>query len=365
MESKHVILGLLLLALAVLGIGQEYYFYQPDIDFGSETVFNPFSLLINGSYDILRNDARTKNIFAIEYGLGFENVLDNITDPLNRIQQFGTREFLAHEVLPLEGYDAQYVQYWPNYATHLVGNGMQFVKISEWYHHRGYSHPRLWGGVTTTIFQVMNEVVEHSSRSHLNVDAIADILIFNPLGFALFSLDAPKRFFSDKINLIDWSLQPMIDPFSGRLENAGQQFAVKYPLPWINSVRGFAYWGIQGLSGLSWSLPSGDGLSVAGGVVANSLVTNVVSGFEFMSANLDGALGIFFDRQNSLLWSAIITGPGLVNLRVNIFPGVINTPWGSPGLYCAVGRWDGFILGINLPMTPIGLQRRLVKPGSD
>ncbi|MFH1851294.1 MAG: hypothetical protein ABIA75_03025 [Candidatus Neomarinimicrobiota bacterium] len=348
-------LMIFLMLLSTCRARSDYYYYHPGADYGTELLFNPVTLLLNGSFDILRNGARTKDITAIDYRAGYENVIANISDPLNRIRRYGVEEFIAHEIFPVRGSDFNYIQYWPNYATHVFGNGMQYVKAAEWYDFHGFDKPYLLSGITTTAYQFLNEVVEHSSRATLNVDPIADLLIFNPVGLALFSLPATRRFFSETTQLLDWSLQPMLAPATGFLENAGQQYALKYPLPGSARVKGFVFWGIQGMVGASLARPDGEALSLAAGVIVNNLREKRLNRVAFMAPHLDGAIGLFHDRNNSLLYSVIISGPRLPNCRVNIFPGIIRTRWGSPGIYCGFGQWDGLLVGIGWAVSPVGL----------
>lgn len=57
---KKIILLMLIVVINASGNDYEYYFYNPDIDYGSESIFNPISLFINGSFDILRNGLTIK-----------------------------------------------------------------------------------------------------------------------------------------------------------------------------------------------------------------------------------------------------------------------------------------------------------------
>ncbi len=353
-----------LLTVSQAGSTTDYYFYHPEIAQGSEAWFNPVTLALNGSFDILRNGSRTRDITELEYGLGWDNVWYNISRPVKRIEQFGWSEFLAHEVLPLKGLDKNYSQYWPNYATHIVGNGMQYIKVAEWFDWHGYHYPRLLAFLNTSLYQIMNEVVEHSSRPGVNVDPIADILIFNPLGFLLFSFEGPRRFFSETTQLCDWSLQPLLLPVSTELVNAGQQYAFKYPLPKLDRIKGFMFWGIQGMTGLSFVRSGGFTNSVAIGVVANNLVEKRLGVLEFMTANLDGAIGYFRDYRNSLLYSLILTGPQLPNCRINIFPGVLQYKTITPGIYLGFGEWDGLVFGLTIASIPVGLGTAIINNGT-
>lgn len=74
-----------------------------------------------------------------------------------------------------------------------------------------------------------------------------------------------------------------------------------------------------------------------------------------VTPELDGALGFFYDIDNSLVASMIVTGPGLYNARVNIYPGYWDLGFLSPGFYLGFGEWDKFIAGISFVHIPVGL----------
>ena len=61
------------------------------------------------------------------------------------------------------------------------------------------------------------------------------------------------------------------------------------------------------------------------------------------------------DKNNSLLYSCIITGPRFYNIKLNVYPNMIKKWILQPGFYLAFGQLDGFIFGISLANIPIGL----------
>ena len=72
--------------LAVYAQKKEYYFYNPEIDYGSEHTLTPAAIFLNGSYDVLRNGGHENNgeiidVFKLDYESGFINVWDKITKP--------------------------------------------------------------------------------------------------------------------------------------------------------------------------------------------------------------------------------------------------------------------------------------------
>ena len=338
---------------------KKYYFYNPQIDYGSEGMFNPFSLLLNGSYDVLRNgshenNGETINIFRLDYKQGFKNVWDNISSPLWHINRYGWRRYLKHEIIPTS-LDRNKAQWLPNYGHHIIGSGMLWVRTAEWFDYHGYSHPYWWSFFCTTLYQFMNETLENNHSNLTNVDPIADILIFNPLGFLVFSSEAVRRFFSETIAMYDWSLQPVFNPWNYHLENAGLQFTFKYNLSFARRYSLFFYYGIYGIGGLSYALNDAYHISFGAGTVVNRLDENIIRNSRFITPQTDGSIGFFIDRNHSLLTSLLITGPRMYNARINIYPGLIDFAGVKPGFFLGFGEWDKFVAGLTMARFPVGL----------
>ena len=334
---------------------KKYYFYNPKNNFGSELWFNPLTVVINGSYDILRNGGfSNKDVFNLPYKAGFDNVLRNISHPIKNIELFGWREFLRHECLniSLNTYKSQFV---PNFSHHIIGNGMQYVKLAEWYDYHNVKYPYLCSFLTTTLYQFMNEVIENGEYVGTNVDPISDMLIFNPLGFIVFSFDFVKRFFSKTLQMNDWSLQYFINPENRFIENAGQQFVVKYKIPFTKNYSAFLYWGIYGIGGISYRYNKIHNFSIGVGTVVNMLHEKRLKWSRVLTPALDGAFGFFYDKNNSLMSSVIITYPRLFNVRIDIFPGFIRKKWFIPGVFIGFGEWDHFAIGLTTAYIPVGV----------
>lgn len=336
-----------------------YYFYHPEISYGSENFHTPLTLFLNGSFDVLRNGGHENNnetidILKLDYRNGFANVWDNITSPAYHISRYGWKRFLSQEVFPasLNKNKAQWV---PNYGHHIIGSGMLWVRTAEWLDYHGYKFPRLTSFLITTAYQFTNEALENNHSRITNVDPIADILIFNPLGFLLFSIEPVKRFFSQKIQMFDWSLQPVFNPSNRYLENAGLQFTFKYRPTTSDKYALFFYYGIYGLAGLSIRIREEHHVSIGAGTVVNRLNENVIHNSRLVTPTTDGAVGLFLDRNNSLLASVIITGPRMYNARVNVYPGFFKLGNIKPGFYLAFGQWDNFLVGLTVARWPLGL----------
>ncbi len=332
----------------------EYYYYKPANNFGSDQYFNPINMLLNGSFDILRNGNHDRAISQLPYQAGWDNVYQNISHPRSSIKKYGWKNFLNRELF---SFDFQFdgMQFFPNIFDHVLGNGVTYVKTAEWLDYHSYPMPYLLSMVGTTAYQAMNEIVENGGGSGVNVDPIADMLIFNPLGLILFSTRPVKVFFRDRIRVYDWSLQPMLNPRTGELQNVGQNYSAKFtPSKW-KQLSLFTYWGIHGMGGLSYNYAQSKSISFAVGAVVNAIETvNIPVGRYFVPV-VDGAVGIFLDRNNSLLGSIIFTGPKYYNAQLNIYPGWLNSKRWTPGFFVGMGEIDGFLLGLSLMNIPVGV----------
>ena len=356
---RSVFLAVFLLALFahpnLVAQEKKYYFYKPAQTRGSDAQFSPLTLLINGSFDALRlSPDAGRDLTSFKWKTDFRNVWENLASPIGNIRAYGWENFRRQELLNLS-LDVEELQFLPNFADHVVGYGMQYVKITEWYDAHGYSSPILWGAGTSLLYQFMNEMVQNGGARYVNVDCIADVYIFNTLGFVLFSFDGVKRFFSETVQLNDWSLQPLYILRNHHLENAGQEFVVRYPLPFDERYAPFLCWGVNSVAGLSYRYDDENSISVGfGNSVAG--MTQKERG-EFLSAtpNLEPAAGLFWDDKGSLLAGLIARGRSSYNVQLNVYPGLVTLCGIRPGCYLSFGGREKLVFGItfmSLPVSP-------------
>lgn len=332
---------------------ERYYFYNPSNTFGSDLMFNPISLALNGSFDILRNGGGEKHVFKIDYGKGLDNVWQNLTHPVQNIRKYGWKNFTSNEIFNLSG-NPDKMQFLPNYTLHLIGNSMQWVKLAEWYDSHHYPYPRLLSLATTLSYQFVNEAIENGDYRGANVDPIADMLIFNPLGFLLFSTDFGKTFFSETFPVYDWSGQPFFNPGNGYMENAGQQYASQIEFSSAGRLSAFCYWGVQAVFGLSYQLKNGYAFSFGYGSVSYRLNDQRDGAARIVTPYLKNAVGLFIDKNHSLMASAIISPDGEY-VRIEGFPGLLS--WGKfrPGAYIGRSERGNLQIGISAFFFPMGL----------
>jgi len=345
---------LFLLNVTAEAQSNHFYYFRPENNFGSDAKFNPATYIINGGFDILRNGGHTKDIRNLHISDGFDNVMDNILHPGKHIKKFGWDNFLEREILNLT-LNKTKAQFVPNISNHVFGNGMLYVKLTEYYRYHGIKYPVFSSIVTTTFYQILNESVENGNYRGTNVDPISDLLIFNPIGIIFFSFESVKRLFSETFSMNDWPLQPILNPENRFLENTGQQYVMKYRFPKYETWGCFLYWGLNGIGGITYNYEDGRAVSVGLGTYVNKLHEKTLNGGRFLTPGTDGALGIFYDKNNSLLASAIFTAPRLYNVRINVYPGFCHFRNFSPGFFVGAGEWDKFIFGISCNVLPVGL----------
>jgi hypothetical protein len=336
---------------------RQLYFYH-DRHYGSEYLIDPARLVIAGGFGILQLDNRDNNLARVDYRNGVHNLFKNLAHPIKSITRAeGWRTFLGSEVLPFS-LTPNRAYYWPNYTQHLVGGGMSSRMMEEWFRLHGSRHPRAWALVTMGVYHGLNEVVENDDIVGWRPDPVADVYIFNTTGIFLFSQDSVCRFCSNTLHLSDWSSQPIIVPPGPNLENSGQNFAVKYRLPFLRRTSLFYYFGSHGEGGLSCKRDNGDAISVAAGFRGGNfeLVTNTIN-----TVTLAASAGIFYDRDNSLLASFQFAATKDYRLRLNLYPGFVKVGRWSPGFVLAANRDHTIIAGIHVggsPFVPVGIGMR-------
>lgn len=351
------------LSLVGLSVGEgfaqdrPYYFYRGRT-YGSEATFNPVVKLLQGGFYILDNDNRSNNPFEVRYGDGLKNVTWNLAHPFSAIDEHGWTRFLTTEILPNPS--RRTAQWVPNYFGHILGEGMTFRATEEWFRFHGYSHPTRLALVTTLLQSMLNEVVENGDYHGSNVDPIADMYIFNPIGILLFRSDKVAAFFSGTLRMAYWPRQLMLDPASGTFENVGHDFIFKYPLTRSGKVGLFASYGTHSLAGVTIRRSPGYHLSIGGGVMAKELV-DAEPGLpsRSLTATIVPALGVFYDRENSLLFSVVVAPRKDDVMSVNVYPGVLRIAGSTPGFFLATGGARRLSLGIHFQGFPVGLGMHL------
>jgi len=318
------------------------YFYQ-GYNYGSQALYNPLWVFLNRGFDVLQDRAGSRSIFQQEYQHNGENVLENLVNPIPSITARGWGRFLREEIFPLS-YTKNSARWVPNYTLHLVGGGMTYTMLAEWYEAHGVPGPHWFSAATLLTTAVLNETLENKGVVGHNTDAIADFFFFDIGGILLFSFDWPNEFFSKTLIVADWSLQPAFTYPNFDLHNQGNYFSVKYPLPLYPKLRLFAYMGLGTLFGLSQQVDSQYSISGGVGTMASRLIstsnTNADNDVAFAKS-----VGLFVDRNNSLLASVQLTNVQDYFFHFNIYPNAFATP--ELGLFGVVDKTGHFVFGVS------------------
>jgi hypothetical protein len=300
--------------------------------------------LINGGYDITQLQNVPNQLINKDFGRMLHTVLSNLGDPFTRIRAYGTWKFIRQETLPL-GFGADNMQWAPNYQQHLIGCGMLYTAMKEWYEDKNFPVPWLFSAATLMTQHLLNETMETGPHEGYSVDEISDIYIFDLGGIVLFSFDDVNRFFHEKLNLADWSLQATILLPNYRI-NAGQYFSFKWKLPFSDDYSLFYRCGMGALWGFSRKMNTEENLSAGLGFKTKHLV-DIDPKFRERTIETGWLAGIFYDRNNSLLASVVMSGIEEYFCSIDIYPGIIKFNNFSPGIFTVIGRNGNITLGVS------------------
>ncbi len=312
-----------------------YYFYH-GYTYGSQAMFNPLTLVLNTGYDICQLNANDRHIFNFPYAVSLKNVFWNLGHPNKVIGEVGWDKFMRTEILPLS-FSREGGQWMPNYVLHLFGGGMSYVTISEWYRYHDVKYPRLLGFVTVMAADILNETMEDNGYIGSNSDPIPDMYFFNFAGIALFSSKKVCKFFSEELHMADWSLQPAITFTDISLYNCGQYFSFKWELPFERRLSLFTRMGLGTLIGASWKFNNGTALSLGAGVRSGERVLLPGTARE-VTVTTPFSIGVFYDRNNSLLASLVISNVNDYFINANVYPGLLRIGKFSTGLWAVIDK---------------------------
>jgi len=331
------------------------FFFYRDLPYGSDAMYHPLAVFLHGGLDVLQSYASSTRASALPLRTGATSVWKSIAAPGPILNRYGWNRFLRQEVFPLS-LDVRHAQWAPNYILHLIGGGMEYRKLSEWYQAHDVPMPMLAGAITAMSYHALNEIVENGPDVRPNVDAIADLLIFDPLGIVLFSFDDVARYFSDQWQMNNWSPQIAFSfaPFAFR--NFGHSFVAKYRWSLSSSIQPFLLLGKSTLLGATLKFRDATSFSFGAGAMQTGVwETDATNGISTRTIHVGATAGLFYDRSNSLLASLLVSEYYLERLRVNIYPGVLNIGTFSPGVFLTMGDRGTLAIGITIHAVPFGV----------
>src|SRR3954468_12174920 len=249
----------------------EHRFYH-GVPYGSESQFNPMTEVLNEGFDMFRTDNMNRRLADFPFDRAAKNVFRSLVRPDSAYRQFGFKNTLTDELLPLSWGTNGGPQCLANYPCHFLGSGMVSARMVEWYEARDVPHPVAMSVLTMYAAHYTNEIVEDGGVAKRNhpLDAVVDLYVFDLAGILAFRTETMQKLFSEKLELTNWQGQATLTAQDNqigntRIENTYQEFVLRLPLPKTEKVRGIAMWGPYSMAGLSIGSRQGMSVSLAGG----------------------------------------------------------------------------------------------------
>jgi hypothetical protein len=319
------------------------YFYK-NYRYGVQELYNPAYVIVNGGYDILQLQGYSRDVFNFNWKLNTRNVVENLINPFPTIKEIGWGRYITTEIFPLN-FTPNGGQWIPNYFLHLMGSGMEYRMMTEWYRHHKVPAPKLFSTLTILSAQFVNEVVENKNIVGTNGDPISDWYIFNVAGIAMFNSIKVSKFFSEELNMADWSFMPTVSFRDYTLQNSGQYFIYKWYIPRNPRWGIFTRWGMGTWAGLTYKLKDEHALTLSGG--AKSHVFKIVDeAGKVSTTTLTWSVFMAWDKNNTPLATLNINGSDDYTVQANVYPGVVRIKKFSPGLWAVAGKDRSGAFGI-------------------
>ena len=320
-------------------------FYQ-SLPYGSESQFNPLSLVVDGGFDQLRT-GDFRRVFKYPYRASFNTVWRSFTHADAVVRHYGTSRWLRNEVFPLTTKASGGGQWYPNYHLHLFGGGATYAEMVEWYEQHGTTHPQLAAGATVYAWHLLTEVVENGNFCCEDEDALTDLAIFDAASIVLWNQEWVRRQFGRTVEFKSWMGQASLSAPHQTLENAYMMAMLRIAIPGTTNWRAINTFGNAFLFGVSRRMEREYWLSPTIGFdPADNPIIDQATGAK--TVTLKPNFGLFLDRRGSLLVSVISKGGSTNGTTVNVYPFTRT----MPGLWYQRVNGGGARFGI---VSPLGL----------
>src|SRR4051812_2964082 len=111
-------------------------------EYGSESVFNPLTHVLNEGFDVLSISSADRHILTKPYGTDFRNVASSLLHAPDALREYGWRNVLTAEIVPTSLNRTRTSGKWiSNYELHMFGSGMVSHRMTDWYDLHGYEYP--------------------------------------------------------------------------------------------------------------------------------------------------------------------------------------------------------------------------------
>lgn len=313
-----------LLILSSVQLKAQYGYYYSGKDYGSEAIFNPVNQVISGGFDMIYISRQSSRIDSLRLPSGFRKVFLSLKEPRVAIDCcIGWKTFVRSEIL----FSLDNGQWLPNYTLHLLGGGMEYARLADYYAYHNIKHPRVWAFATSTFEHLLNEAVETAGWNRHSYGAVSDLYFFNTVGIIAFSFKPVQRFFAEDLIVRSWLSQTAYSVRENAIKNIGQYYSIKWQPPFMKNYSLFTHMGAGFLLGAGHT-KNDQTISVGAGFRTHKVYKyDYDSNLETISTR--PAIGFFVDRNNSLLGSFVFThGEDFhENIKLEIYPEFIKTPF--------------------------------------
>ncbi len=324
-----------LLILILLELTSNRIIFASSNSFKTGLDFHPLTYYINSVFDVGQNP----NWFSPnQLSQNHKKVLDHMLNPVKYIERDGGfKTFFQDEFLGKRSL--------PNWGLHFFGGGYDSFFIREYFKERGFKYPQLYMLLLVYLGHLGNEAYEISSPNVKSHDNLADLYFFDIAGILLFQYPKIFEFFHQTIGLRRWSYQPLYDPTSGTVRNAGLNYIFR-PRPFDFFIRPFFFAGMQVMGGLSFDFSEERTFSISSGKAFTNPLKD--EGYQ--------CFALFYEKNDFLLASFIFNGTENYKYRLNIYPRFFSFHEKNHrlGVFLAQTRREKFSLGINYNF-PFGL----------
>lgn len=306
-------------------------------------MFSPATVILNKGFDHFQAKNASRDFWSFPFRYAVRHgAIDALAHPGRRIEEYpGWNRWLRTEVLPLtfSRADARWVV---NYEEHLIGGGLTYRMLGEWYARRNVPLPRLAAAITTFGSGILNEAAENASSPRASASSVADLYVFDLGGILVMNWDPLAHFFTGTLQAANWSNLATFTFPNRELQNNGEYYIYKIPLPRTES-RLFVRTGMGIQAGVSRHVDAEHALTVALGYDTEKRIVDPVTLDESIVLKFGG--GVYFDRNNSLL-AGITAGPTANRVVANLYPGVLAGFAKDFGVWAAYTRTGHITAGI-------------------
>ncbi len=329
----------------------QYGYFYTGKDYGSEAYLSPFTQIMNGGLDMLQTTNYDNTIQQLQLSQGVKIVFRSLTQPRKAIGLVGFKKFAQTELIPF-GFTKTNSQWIPNYGLHLIGGGMEYARMIDYYSYHDFNYPRVWALFTSLTEQFLNEVVEMKGRETLSYPAVADWYFFNIPGMILFTFEPVQRLFTGPLYLTSWLGQASYSPFDHSIRNTGQFYTIKFQPEFSGPFSFLYYMGAGWLFGGGYEHKEITYSLAYGNMTEEVYFVDRENDIEYIKMTPSAAL--FIDKNRSLLLSLVVTTNKVYqeNIRLDIFPGVLKFGDFSFGLWTNYSFSNQSFVGITLKGIP-------------